>query len=163
MIKLYIKFEAYMGNWNTAPDSLLVEFLTSAGSAIYNKDFNQTFINDLALDPSKTFRVAISKKQSKTGNAYYDYWQNAIPFPDGLETNLRVQGALIDMGKMRPSVNGHPTREGKITIKIEEDTYEVTVYLTEGKHPYYVKIIAHKMSSIRLGKPTLKPSGGSFV
>jgi hypothetical protein len=152
-----------MGNWDKAPDSLLVEFLTAAGSAIYSKDFNQTFINELALDQSKPFRVGISKKQSKSGNAYYDYWQNAIPFPDGLETNFRVQGALINMSKVRPSVNGHPTREGKTNLKINDDTYEVTVYLTEGKHPYYVKIIAHKMSSVRLGKPTLKPSGGSFV
>jgi len=152
-----------MGNWDKAQDSILVEFLTAAGSAIFNKDFNQTFINELGLDQSKPFRVGISKKKSKSANAYYDYWQNAIPFPDGLETNFRVQGILINMSKVRPSVNGYPTREGKVNLKIDEDTYEVTVYLTEGKHPYYVKIIAHKMSSVRLGKPTLKPSGGSFV
>ena len=152
-----------MGNWNTAPESLLVEFLTAAGSAIHNKDFSHAFINELMLDQSKPFRVGILKKQSKSGNAYYDYWQNAIPLPDGLDTNFRVQGTLINMGKVRPSVNNHPTREGKVNLKIEDDTYEVTVYLTEGKHPYYVKIIIHKISSVRLGKPNLKPSGGSFV
>ncbi len=157
-----------MGDWNSAPESILVEFLNAAGSAIQISQLGTAFITDLGLDSStasnKPFRVAVDKKQSKAGNAYYEYWQNGLPLPDGLATNFRVQGMPINMTSVRPSKsNGYPTREGQGKIIIDGETYEVTLYLTEGKHPFYVKVIAHKMSSVKMGKPKIKPTGGNIV
>lgn len=157
-----------MGDWDSAPTSILVEFLNAAGSALQLSNLGAAFITDLGLDPSslsnKPFRVAVDKKQSKAGNAYYEYWQNGLPLPDGLGTNFRIQGMPINMGSVRPSKsNGYPTREGQAKIVIDGETYEVTLYLTEGKHPFYVKLIAHKMSSVKKGKPQIKPTGGNIV
>ena len=157
-----------MGDWDSAPQSILVEFLNAAGSAIKISHLGTAFVSELGLDSSsvidRPFRVAVDKKQSKAGNAYYEYWQNGLPLPDGLGTNFRVQGMPINMSTVRPSKsNGYPTREGQAKIIIDGETYEVTLYLTEGKHPYYVKVIAHKMSSVKKGEPKIKPTGGSIV
>lgn len=157
-----------MGDWESAPKNIIVEFLNAAGSPINIKDLGTQFIVGLGLEESsiinKPFRIGIDKKLSKAGNAYYDYWQNGVPLPDGLATNFRVQGMPITFGKVRPSKsNGYPTREGHANIVIDGDTYEITAYLTESKHPFYVKIIAHKISSVKLGKPQIKPAGGTIL
>lgn len=157
-----------MSNWETAPDNIVLDFLTAAGTPINLFDLDSSFINALGLSPvlggSKPFRIAIQKKQSKAGNAYYEYWQNGVPLPDGLMTFLRVEGVVIPMGKTHPSKsNNYPTREGSATISVGNDSYEVTAYLTEGKQPYYVRIIAHKKSSATNRATQVKPRGGTIL
>lgn len=157
-----------MSNWETAPDTIVLDFLSAAGTPINLFELDSSFIHALGLTPAfrgnKPFRVAIQKKQSKAGNAYYEYWQNGVPLPDGLMTLLKVEGVVIPMGKTHPSKsNNYPTKEGVATIRVGNDSYEVTAYLTEGKQPYYVKIIAHRRSSATTRTGQVKPRGGTIL
>lgn len=98
-----------------APETILVELLRSSGDALRLLDLGTAFLSANGMDAreaDRPFRVAVSRKLSGAGNAYYDYSQNAVPLPDGLATYVRVEGAIVPMGKTRPSHKGYPTREG---------------------------------------------------
>src|SRR5262249_33241345 len=147
-----------------APDSILVEFVDSSGAPIRLRDLGVEFLsaNGIALERGPDpFRIAVNQKKSKAGNAYYEDTPNSVPLPDGLSTPVRVAGGLVPLGRIRPSKKGHPTREGTTEVLIGDSLYLVTVYLTEGRAPYYVKVIAHKKpdSSKSLAKARAKPIG----
>ena len=111
------------------------------------------------------FRVAIEKRRSHAGNAFYDYAQNAVPFPDGLATWLRLEGGVIPFGNIRPSKKGYPTREGTANLVIGGTLYVVTAFLTESKDPYWVKVVAHKVPdrSANIRKAQAAPRGGRIL
>lgn len=156
-----------MGNQNNAPSHILVEFIRASGEEVRLIDLGADFLSDYKIEPdnlTKPFRIAVTKQPSRAGNAYYDYSQNAVPLPDGLATFIRVEGAIVPMGKIRPSKKGYPTREGTTQVIVAGTVYKVTAYLTESRSPYYIKVIAHKQpgqDSVR--KAQNAPRGGSIV
>ena len=72
---------------------------------------------------------------------------------------------VFHCGKPRPSKNGYPTREGQAHVVIGLVVYKVTAYLTEGKDPYWVKIVAHKQpdNSANIKKAQAAPRGEKLV
>ncbi len=81
-------------------------------------------------------------------------------------TFIRVEGAVVPMGKTHPSKKGYPTREGVANVIVGGVVYKVTAYITEGKSPFYVKVVAHKKpeaSGEGLKKAQKKPRGGSII
>jgi hypothetical protein len=157
-----------MGNKDKAPECIVVEFLRSSGEPVRLIDLGAEFLNANNVDHTevnKPFRVAITKKASKAGNAFYDYFQNGVPLPDGLATFIRVEGAIVPMGKIRPSQKGYPTRDGVTKIVVGGLVYKVTAYITESRAPYYVKVIAHKQPDPNgnTSKTQNAPWGGKIV
>ena len=130
-----------------APDHITVEFLHASGTPVRLMDLGPTFLEAngiAAATAALPFRVAVARKSSQAGNAFYDYAQNSVPLPDGLSTFIRVEGTIVPLGRIRPSQKGYPTREGSSQIIVVGILYTVTVYLTESRSPFYVKVIAHK-------------------
>lgn len=157
-----------MGNTDGAPDHVTVEFLQAGGEPVRLADLGAEFMSANGIPPGNAalpFRVAVEKKRSKAGNAFYDYAQNGVPLPDGLSTFVRVEGTIVPMGRTRPSQKGYPTREGNAQVIVGGLVYTLTVYLTEGRTPFYVKVLAHKTPD-RTGnitKAQLAPRGGRIV
>jgi hypothetical protein len=150
-----------------APDKITVEFLQASGEPVRLGDLGPVFLavnNISSADPSKPFKVGIQQKTSQKGNAFYSYQQNGIPLPDGLNTFVRVEGGIVPMGRTRPSQAGYPTREGSAQVIIGETVYSVTVFLTEGKTPFFVKIHAQKTPdrSANVKKAQQSPRGGKI-
>ena len=158
-----------MSAYSDAPDQIVVDFLGSNGTPLRLLDLGAEFLSSINVidrrQAERPFRVAVEKKRSKAGNAYYEYSQNSIPLPDGLSTLVRVEGVVIPMGRIHPSNNGYPTREGITQIMVGSVLYKITAYITEGKNPYYAKVIAHKMpdSQAALGKARSAPRGGQII
>ncbi|MBU0899403.1 hypothetical protein KKB54_01090 [bacterium] len=150
-----------------APSQIAVEFLNPQGQPLNISDLGSEFMNANGIDLSvgnRPFQIAIEKRDSKAGNSFYEYSQNGVPFPDRLSTFIRVEGAIVPFGRIHPSHNGYPTREGTTQVIIGGVLYKVTVYLTEAKTPYFVKVIAHKKpESSGITKAQLSPRGGKIV
>lgn len=150
------------------PNDVLLEFLNSNGEPVRLIDLGSEFLDQMQIPPSRygsSFRVQIEKKTSKAGNDYYNYYQNGVPLPDGLNTFLKLDGTVIPMGKTRPSQSGFPTREGHTQVLIGTTVYKVTAYLTEGKSPYWIKVVAHKApdTEANLKKAQSAPRGGQIL
>jgi len=150
-----------------APDKIIVEFLRANGEPVLLSDLGVAFLatNNIAQnDANRPFRMSALKKTSKADNAYYDYSQNGVPLPDGLATFIRVEGTIIPMGRIRPSKNNYPTRDGEAQAMIGGTIYTVTVYLTESSSPFYVKVVAHKTPdrAANAKKAQLAPRGGKI-
>jgi hypothetical protein len=157
-----------MSKTPNAPENITVEFLHANGEHIRLGDLGSDFLSSLGLglgDGVRPFRVAIERRESKAGNAYYEYSQNGVPFPDGLSTYVRVEGAIVPLGRVHPSNNGYPTRDGGTEVIVGGVVYKVTVYLTESKTPYFVKVVAHKKPEGGLNslKAQRAPRGGSII
>jgi hypothetical protein len=111
------------------PQSLMLEFLRSTCEPVRLLDLSAEFLTQQRVPTEKLpspFRIAIGRKQSKAGNAFYEYSQNSLPLPDGLSSWLRIEGVVIPMGRIRPSQTGHPTREGTARIVVGGILYVVT-------------------------------------
>jgi hypothetical protein len=152
------------------PEQIVVDFLGSSGTPVRLLDLGAEFLSSMNIvdkrQAERPFRVAVERKQSKAGNAYYEYSQNAVPLPDGLSTMIKIEGVVIPMGRIHPSNNGYPTRDGVTQIMVGNVPYKVTAYLTEGKTPFYVKVIAHKMpatADTNLAKARSAPRGGQLL
>ena len=156
-----------MGNYDNAPDHILVEFFRATGGEVLLGDLGTKFLSELKIEGDsleKPFRIAVHKQKSKAGNAYYDYSQNSLLLPDGLMTLMRIENAIVPMGGITPSQKGNPTRDGMIHILVGGTVYEVTVYITESKNPYYVKVIAKKPKKmVGITQSQSIPKGGSIV
>lgn len=154
---------------NQAPETIILELLDPNLNPIQLLDLGREFLDASRIDAlgaRRAFRVAIECKQSKAGNPFYDYSQNGVPLPDGSNTYLRLEGIIIPMGRIRPSkTNKHPTREGSAEIVVGGLVYKVTAYLTEGKTPFYIKVIAHKKpnSTSNVAKARQTPKGGTIM
>lgn len=152
-----------------APESITLEFLDPNLRPIQLLDLGSEFLDNMkvdARDAHRPFRVAIQKRASKAGNYFYEYSQNAVPLPDGLNTYLRLEGAIVPMGRIHPSQSSaHPTREGTAEVVIGSLVYKVTVYLTESRAPFYIKVIAHKKPSntASFAKAQQAPRGGTLI
>lgn len=150
------------------PETIRLEILNSNCEPVRLIDLGTEFLDEMAVPPSRyssPFHVQIQKKSSKAGNAYYDYAQNGLRLPDGLGTFFRIEGAVIPMGKIHQSKSGYPTREGQIQVVIGSVLYRVTAYITEGKNPYWIKVVAHIQpnSSANIKKAQNAPRGGKIV
>lgn len=157
-----------MGKTDRAPDHVTVEFLQAGGGPVRLADLGPEFMAANGILPGKAasaFRVAVEKKQSKAGNAFYDYAQNGVPLPDGLSTFVRVEGTIVPMGRTRPSQKGYPTREGNAQVIVGGVVYTLTAYLTEGRTPFYIKVHAHKTPDrgANITKAQRAPRGGRIV
>jgi hypothetical protein len=153
---------------DNSPEQILVEFLQANGEPVKLGDLGAEFMtvnNIAATNAPLPFRVKVQKKTSKAANAFYDYAQNGVPLPDGLNTFVRVEGAIIAMGRTRPSKTGYPTREGTAQVIIGGLAYKATAYLTESKTPFYIKVVATKVpdTTAAMKKAQQVPKGGSIV
>lgn len=157
-----------MPKQSAAPETVTVEFLHADGQPVRLIDLGAAFLSASGIPSAnleRPFRVAVEQKESKAGNAFYDYSQNGVPFPDGLSTFIRVEGAVVPMGKARPSQKGYPTREGTTEVIVGGLVYKVTAYLTEGRSPYWIKVLAHKKpdTSKNIAKAQISPKGGRIL
>ena len=148
--------------------SLVVEFFGTNGTAVTLLDLGEDFLTTLGIDAkdsTRPFRIGISPKQSKAGNDYFEYSQNGVPLPEGLSTFLKVNGSLLSMGAIKPSLKGNPTREGTTTLLVGSLVYVVTAYLTETRNGFFIKVIAHKRpnSEKALKKAQRTPRGGVIL
>ncbi len=148
--------------------SVVLEFFRSDGDPVNLIDLGADFLSAQKIDPAnagRPFRVGIEAKTSKAGNVYYEYSQNGVPLPDGLNSFLKVNGALVALGGAKPSQKGNPTREGAGTMLLGGIVYDVTAYLTETKSGYYVKVIAHKQPdrAKNIEKAQRAPRGGAIL
>ena len=156
-----------MSDWLLAPDYVVVDLLNADASPVTHGDLNPEFLQSLGINhviPDKPFRVAVDKKMSKAGNAYYEYTQNHIPLPNGLQSFVRIEGVVIAMGKIKPSkTSKNPTREGEAIIVIGSQLYDVTAYLTETKSGFYVKVISYIKKSPGTSSSAPKTQKGTRV
>ena len=154
---------------DVAPDSIMLEFLNEDIEPIQLIELGEEFLSYLGINSSeagKPLKIAIEKKISQAGNAYYEYSQNNMPLPSGLNTYLRLENTIIPMGKTRPSKSSkNPTREGKTEIVVGNKIYKATSYITETKKPYFVKVVAHKKpdTSSNVEKARRAPKGGKII
>lgn len=159
-----------VGNFDSAPEVLIVEFLNPSGNFLVYSDLGTEFCMNFGINNAeqlkKPFQISIAKKSSKAGNAYYEYSQQSVPLPDGLSTLLRINGFLIPMGAQAASkTSGNLQRSGNVEMDLNNDTYRLTCYITKSKAPFFVKITVIKKpnSSGNLEKARKTPKGGSFV
>ena len=150
------------------PDTVRLEFLNSNGEAVRLIDLGSQFLDQMQIPPSRfsaPLQIQIEKKESKAHNQYYDYSQNGLPLPDGLQTFLKIEGSVIPMGKAHPSKNGYPTRGGHAHVLLGATVYKVTAYITEGKNPFWIKVLAHVLpnNSENIKKAQIAPRGGHIV
>ena len=150
-----------------APGTVRLEFLDAQMSPVRLIDLGRDFHEVNRIDQhhmDRPFQVAIERKTSKAGNAFYEYSQNGVPLPSGLFTFLKIEGVVVPFGKVRPSKKGYPTREGTTDIVVGGVLYKVTAYLTEGRSPFYVKVIAHKKPEPGDGfrRAQMAPKGGKI-
>jgi hypothetical protein len=162
--------QSISGNFDVAPEDLLVEFLNPAGNNLNYSDLGAEFCKDFGIEKpaqlEKPFKISIAKKPSKSGNAYYEYSQQSVPFPDGLSTLLRINGFLIPMGTPAASkTSGNLQRSGKLEMVLKDDVYRITSYITKSKNPFFIKITVIKKpnTSANLHKGRKTPRGGSLV
>lgn len=161
----------HAGNFGSAPDEIVVEFLDPAGRSLTYSDLGNRFCEDFGIqtqaDKDKPFKVSIPKKASKTGgNAYYEYNQQSVSLPDGLSTLLRVNGFLVPMGKkVKSKASGNLQRVGKLEIDLGSDPYKATAYITESKTPFYVNVAVIKKPNTKknIEKAVKAPRGGSLI
>ena len=153
---------------DNSPEQIVIEFLNAAGQQIRLIDLGTEFLEANGVDQSRynqPFRIGIHKKISKAGNAFYEYSQNGVPLPDGFLIFIKIEGSIIPFGKVHPSQNGYPTKEGCIEIPIAGVLYKVKAYITQGRSPYFVKVIAHKKPDNvgNISKAQKTPRGGSMI
>lgn len=150
-----------------APDKIIVEFLAPNGEPVRLIDLGIDFLNSMGIqhnEADRPFRIGVNKRESKAGNSYYEYNQNSLPLPDKMSTLIRLEGAILPLGRIQTSKSGHPMREGSADIVVGGVIYTATGYISESKSPYYVKIIAHKKpEQTGLKKAQLAPKGGSII
>lgn len=150
-----------------SPERIILEFLSPSTEPVKLIDLGPDFLRDLNIQlesADRPFRVAIERKESKAGNAYYSYNQNAVPLPDKLGTLIRVEGVIVPLGRVQMSKSGHPMREGSADVVIGSILYTMTAYLSESRRPYFIKVIAHKKpDQTGLKKAQLTPKGGSII
>ncbi len=150
-------------------EKLVLEFLYPSGQPIGLLDLGLEFLEKVGVDPTtaeRPFQIGIDRKKSKAGNWFYEYSQNSVPLPSGMETYLRLENTLIPMGGVHPAKKtGNPTREGAAEILVGATPYLVKAYMTQGKSPYWVKVVAHKRpdTAKNLAKARATPKGGSIL
>lgn len=150
------------------PEIVTLEFLHSSGDPVRLIDLGTTFLDENDIDSSRfsdTFKIGISQKTSKAGNIFYEYSQNGLPLPDGLNTYLKIHGTVIPFGKTRPSKKGYPTREGQAQCLLGDTMYKITAYLTEARTPFYVRVVLHKKpdNTKKIRKAQKAPKGGYIL
>jgi hypothetical protein len=148
------------------PFFLLVEFLRPNGEPLRLEELGAAFVKAQGIAPGdgrRPFRVALEVKKSRLGNSFFQYEQHGVPFPDGLNTQVRVGGVAVQMGDERPSLRGFPTREGGAPVTVGGMPYTTTVFITKGRTPYYVRVVVHKAPGAARGSTSKKPKGGQIV
>lgn len=146
--------------------SVLVEFLRPDGSAVTLADLGLDFLKEHGLpltSVERPFRVEVEGKQSKAGNTYYSYEHSHVTLPDGLETKVRINGVLAEMGPEKESKAGNPTRAGKAELVIASIPYEAIVYLTKGARPYWIKVHVQKSPRNKGAAGQSRLAGGRIV
>ena len=153
-----------MGNYSSMPDSILVEFFHPSGEEVKLIELGKIFLSNLNIglgSGQKPFNIAVQKRSSSKNNAYYNYVQNAVPLPDGLQTTLKVENVPIPFGEICNSQKSNPQRSGIAYIQLGNAVYEVTAYITQTKNPFYIHVIAKKAAKILALQTT--PKGGVIV
>ena len=149
-------------------NKVTVEFFRSNGSPVNLIDLSPEFLSSNGIsneNAARPFRIGMQPKVSKAGNEFFEYAQNSIPLPDGLQTYVKVNGTLVPMGSVKPSKSGNPTRDGSNSILIGNVVHDVVAYLTEAKSGFYVKVFVHKQPdrSKNIKKAQMAPRGGQFL
>ncbi|MGI8980889.1 MAG: topoisomerase DNA-binding C4 zinc finger domain-containing protein [Pirellulaceae bacterium] len=139
---------------------LLIEYLRPNGEPLRFVDLGTAFMESEKIPLSNALRPVrdeADERLSKRGNVFFDFARCEFPLPDGLNTVLRIRGTTVSMNVERLSEAGNPRREGKTFVVINDVNYEVAVFLTKGRNPFWVKVNAHKASrnaTVNAGKET---------
>lgn len=136
------------------------------GSVVTLGELDPQFLAESGIGPSaweRPFRVEIQPQVSKRGNTFFSYEQGGIPLPDGLETELRIDGERIHPSEVSASKRGNPTRQhtGSVTVGIQ--AYDVTAYVARTRSSFWIKVhlqVASKRP--QLGRAN-EPRGGRLV
>jgi hypothetical protein len=132
------------------PQTIVVEFRRADGTPLKLFDLGMDFLEANGLPMAvweRSFRVEVDARVSKGGSTFYAYEQNGVPLPDGLDTGIRVADQEVTLAPERPSQSGNPSRTGQTEVKIGSSVYLAKAYLSKGKHPYWVKVVAHKKAT----------------
>jgi len=144
-----------------APTTVVVSFQRPNGSPVCLLDLGMDFLDANGIPMhlwERRFRVEVDGRISKAGNTFYQYQQNGVPLPDGLDTRVCVEDTELAMGPEHMSNRGHPTRDGKATLRLGGTDFVAKAYLTKGQSPYWIRIVAHKRPD-----PGAKPRGGRML
>lgn len=145
--------------------TIMLEFLRRDRSALVLNDLGVEFLTANGIPMAqweRPFRIEIEARRSKAGNVFFEYQQASVPLPDGLDTELRVEGRLLEPADVKPSQSGHPTRRFTASIQISGLEYAVTAFVTEGKKPYWIKVHAQKGAAGKRA-PAGAPEGGRIA
>ncbi len=138
----------------TAPmeSTLRITLHTPSGRPIPCEDLGLDFMqaNGLEGHPNEPFNVTVNAQTSKAGNAYYAWDLNGIPLPDGLITQIQVNGVALTEGLVGESKKGNPMRKDTGNIHVSDIPYLVSSHIVKTRKGYWVKVVAHKTSGRRM-------------
>ncbi len=129
------------------PDALKIELLHPDGSAVLLRELGAEAMAALGISSQAGDRPLIMEVEaqiSKAGNTYYDFWQNALPLPDQLDTRIKVDGNEVRFGPAHNSRRGNPTRRGTLRMDVAGVPCDVDTYLTVSPKPMYLKVVVRK-------------------
>lgn len=144
------------GRGTNAPDAIILQFFKATGQPVMLAELGEQFLRENNVEPPPTarqFQIAVERKTSRAQNPYFDYSQTAIPLPDGLDTQLRVEGIKVPMGEVRPSKKGNPTREGYLELSLGDAIFKITAYLTKTRSGYFAKLTGVQERGSRSSTP----------
>lgn len=107
----------------------LLTFQHPSGEVVTWGEFDPGFLRASGIGPiswDQPMRVELLEQQSKLGNIYFSYEQNGLPLPDGMETEICLDGVRLQAGQVGQSKRGNPTRCYLGTLLIGGLAYEVT-------------------------------------
>ena len=108
------------------------------------------------MGTTSTHRNGRPSEQSR--HTFFDHSQNGLPLPDGLDSKLVLHSVELPWDPVHASKAGHSTRSASAVIVLDGSKYVAKAYISQGKSPFWIKVVAHKQLST-----TGKPRGGRLV
>jgi hypothetical protein len=149
------------------PKTLRIELMHPDGKPVRIREIGTDAMAALGISAGAADKPLVMEAEaqiSKAGNTYYDFWQNALPLPDQLDTRIKVDGNEIPLGPAHDSRRGNPTRRGNLLMDVSGVPCDVDAYLTISPKPMYIKVVVRKARSPRTSGdiPTVEiaPRGG---
>jgi len=141
----------------------IVSFHHPSGDVVTWGELDPEFLRASGIGPAawdRPVRVELVAQRSKRGNTFFSYEQRRLPLPDGLETEIRLDGAL-EADKVSESKRGNATRRHHGTLSIGGTPYDAVGYVAKSRSPYWVKV--HVQKAVGRRGSAAEPRGGRFV
>lgn len=142
----------------------IVTFHHPSGDAVTWGELDPEFLRASGIGPSswdRPVRVELVAQRSKRGNTFFSYEQGRLPLPDGLETEIRLDGVALEADEVGESKRGNPTRRHHGTLTIDGTPYDAVGYVAKSRSPYWVKV--HVQKAVGRRGSVAEPRGGRFV